>query len=92
MSTLILHSLNRFTFLFHKDFLLARPAQNFRAAQLSSPAVTAYASMDIHPVNCKCCGWKGTDSQTKNEVLFLDCATELELFCPDCNSYVGFLN
>lgn len=52
-----------------------------------------YKSIKANPVSvaCKCCGWKGKDSETRSEVFYLEQVTELELFCPQCNSYIGFL-
>ncbi len=42
-------------------------------------------------VSCSKCGWRGRGSDlVTGEFLFMTDATEL--FCPDCNAYLGFLN
>ena len=42
------------------------------------------------PINCPQCSWKGKGADTKKEDLFLTDA--IELYCPDCETYLGLLN
>ena len=39
---------------------------------------------------CDQCGWKGKGERTGQEHLFLTDATEV--FCPNCNHYLGFIS
>ena len=41
-------------------------------------------------VSCPHCSWKGKGSEIEQEHLFLTDA--IELFCPQCKSYMGFIN
>jgi hypothetical protein len=41
-------------------------------------------------VNCPECTWKGKGSDTEQEYLFLTDA--IELYCPCCKNYLGFIN
>lgn len=41
---------------------------------------------------CKCCNWKGKSTDARYKVLVLEHTAEVELFCPQCHSYAGFVN
>jgi len=41
-------------------------------------------------MNCSKCGWEGKGETTEQEDLFLTDA--LELYCPVCKNYMGFIN
>lgn len=53
--------------------------------QIFSPAI--FSNPEVH---CSKCNWKGKGSEIKQEDLFLTEA--IELFCPLCNGYFGFVN
>ena len=48
------------------------------------------AMLDSIIIDCSACSWKGKAEQTIQEHLFLTDATEL--YCPQCNNYLGFVN
>ncbi len=48
---------------------------------------TVFAKQEMH---CLKCNWKGKGSEIKQEDLFLTDA--IELFCPSCNGYFGFVS
>jgi hypothetical protein len=50
-----------------------------------SPAV-----LNGEEISCKHCSWKGQARETQKEHLFLTDA--IELYCPECTSYLGFVN
>lgn len=84
-------------FLNTKNFFMAQPAPQTINRVTSSNAAAAKTdrkasrqSTDLS-VACKCCGWKGKDSEAKSEVFYVESVTELELFCPQCSSYLGFI-
>jgi hypothetical protein len=41
-------------------------------------------------IQCSKCNWKGSGEEAEQEFLFLTDA--LELYCPDCDNYFGFIN
>ena len=41
-------------------------------------------------VKCNHCTWKGKGSEIEQEYLFLTDA--IELYCPECKTYLGFIN
>lgn len=43
-------------------------------------------------LTCTCCGWKGADRKTKKHYMFVAKIAEVELFCPKCNHYLGFIS
>ena len=53
--------------------------------QIYPPAI-----LTTEEVFCSKCDWKGKGSDIKQEDLFLTDA--IELFCPSCNGYLGFIN
>jgi DnaJ-class molecular chaperone len=50
-----------------------------------SPAI-----LTANNVCCPKCKWKGTGTDIKQEELFLTDA--IELYCPSCNGYLGFVS
>jgi hypothetical protein len=42
--------------------------------------------------SCSCCGWKGTELKARKHYLVVAAIEEVELFCPSCNHYLGFLS
>lgn len=41
-------------------------------------------------LHCEECGWEGTGKETLKEHLYLSDA--IELYCPHCKNYLGFVN
>lgn len=87
MSTLVLTYLNTPAFLSLKDHVntLVTVSKN----DVKSSEKIAYN--DIH-TGCTCCGWRGKISQTEKNYLFLDAISEIESFCPECHTYLGFIS
>ena len=86
-----------YPFSFSKNlFLSLTEPPAYRAAPQKETIATKSNSKSVKQdgetvVACKCCGWKGKDAEAKSDVLYVENVTELELFCPQCNSYIGFL-
>lgn len=84
-------------FLNTKSFFMAQPAPQTINRTASPNAASAKTDLKAIRQNteltvaCKCCGWKGKDSEAKSEVFYVESVTELELFCPQCSSYLGFI-
>ena len=41
---------------------------------------------------CTCCGWEGPDTKAKKHYLIVERIAEVELFCPKCKHYLGFIS
>ncbi len=92
MSGLIPNVLNEFPFLPVKDHPLSKIVQ--KSVDQMQPAfklVYEENTTKDEDMHCTCCGWKGKGSEAVKKCLFLEYATELELFCQGCNSYLGFI-
>ena len=92
MSTLVLNVLNELPFSLAKDHLISKIVQK-SMDQIQPVFKTVYEENTTkdEDMHCTCCGWKGKGSEAVKKCLFLDYATELELFCQSCNSYLGFI-
>ena len=42
-------------------------------------------------LTCSCCGWKGSQLKARKHYLVVEAIAEIELFCPKCNQYLGFI-
>ena len=90
MPTAILSSFHRLPFYVLKDMLKNKVSSyihNQSLAYNSKPV----AEEPFTYVHCKCCSWKGKSSDAKYKVLVEEHAAEIELFCPRCHSYAGFV-
>lgn len=89
MSILTFSSINDLSFHLAKELINAFPVQ---AVAASGPKRSHKKEEDnkAKVLTCKCCKWQGKDTEAKTEVFFLENTTELELYCPKCNSYLGF--
>jgi len=56
-----------------------------------APLINLLADTDKRHLTCTCCGWQGSEMKARKHYLVVDKIAELELFCPDCNQYLGFL-
>ena len=93
MTHLAINPENRFAFFSVKENFLEKLFGKQRDnAQKSTHKVIVEASAQHDIMTCKCCSWKGKSSETKKEFLFINKISELELFCPKCNSYLGFIS
>ena len=53
--------------------------------QIFSPAILTAST-----ISCQKCDWKGSGTDMEQEELFLTDA--IELYCPSCNGYLGFIS
>lgn len=93
MTPLLFNVLNELTLAMATDDLVNRVTEKInglRQQHVGHP-LWQEAIPNDEPVQCTCCGWQGKKSETKKRYLFLEHATELELFCQKCSSYLGFL-
>lgn len=88
MFTLALSSIHQLPFGVVKELLHTYPAS--KAASNSQKDSKPKDTEKSTTITCKCCQWQGKDTEAKTEVFFLEHTTELELYCPKCNSYIGF--
>jgi hypothetical protein len=59
---------------------------------LSFPLLDLLSASSGASITCGCCGWKGQEMKAKKHYLVVGKIAELELFCPKCNHYMGFLS
>lgn len=64
--------------------------------QIELPLITPLMDLissetEKHHVTCSCCGWQGSEMKARKHYLAVSNIAELELFCPTCNQYLGFL-
>ena len=57
-----------------------------------TPLVNVLSVAGDAPLTCRCCQWKGSQSKARKHYLLVDTIAELELFCPSCNQYLGFVS
>ena len=88
MFSLALSSIHQFPFEVVKELLHIYPVN--QAASHSQNGSKPKETEKSTTITCKCCHWQGKDTEAKTEVIFLEHTTELELYCPKCNSYIGF--
>ena len=92
MTALALNVFNDFVFPQIKDQfldkLMQKPPDSFHSVFRTIYEENTTKDHDLH---CTCCGWKGKGSEAIKKCLFLDHATELELFCQSCKSNLGFI-
>ena len=48
------------------------------------------AHFSTHSIECNKCSWTGHGNDTEQEVLLLTDA--IEIYCPECEAYLGFVN
>ncbi len=93
MSTLVLNYLTRFAFLPIKANIfnlelrdIYGVLQNNRQTNATEPA---YAQKTT---SCSCCQWKGKVADIRKNYISFTAISEIELFCPRCNTYMGFVS
>ncbi len=92
MTPLFSSVLSELTFSMAADQLMNRVSERLNGLkQPISQGIWQYNIPRDEPVNCSCCGWEGKKSEARKRYLFVEHATELELFCQQCSSYLGFL-
>lgn len=56
-----------------------------------APFMNLLAGSDA-PLTCSCCGWNGGEQKARKHYLVVETIAEIELFCPACNQYLGFIS
>jgi hypothetical protein len=59
---------------------------------LMAPFLELFSGTGGATLTCSCCGWKGSEMKADKHYLVAGAIAELELFCPDCNHYLGFIS
>ncbi len=93
MTHLAINTVNRYAFIQVRENVIGKIFKKQKESVLKSThnlIVEKTAKNEL--LSCKCCSWKGKSAETKKEFLFTNLISELELFCPKCNSYVGFIS
>jgi hypothetical protein len=92
MSAIALSYINRINFFGMKEEVtdIVNGMNNIAQPALKSDASDADYMKSIS--GCKCCGWKGKFSQTQKKYLFFKTISEIESFCPKCDTYLGFIS
>ncbi len=87
MSDVVLNYLHRLTFIYMKNHL-----SYLSYKEVMEPIPTAGQGLFMQKASgCKCCGWKGKVHETRKNYIFLNTISEIELFCPQCTTYLGFI-
>ncbi len=91
MNGFVLNTLTELPFLLAKEQLLTKILPK-AAEQKQSLQDTLYHQNTTKDEHLHCsCGWQGKGSEAKKRYLFVEHTTELELFCQNCDSYLGFI-
>jgi hypothetical protein len=88
MTALLIHYLNKHVL----DNLFPFAAPSKVELPYVAPLMDLFASSSDAPLTCSCCGWKGGQFKARKHYLVVEAIAELELFCPDCNQYLGFIS
>ena len=71
-------------------FGIVQPADAAEAAPTTAlQASEAYFKQKS--VSCTCCKWKGKVGEAQKQYVFLSEIAEIEMFCPKCATYIGFI-
>jgi len=89
MTTLVTHYLTRFSLLQLKENVLNLDTL-YATRNTDRPAPQPPATQK--PASCSCCNWKGKVAESRKNYIMLATISEVELFCPRCNTYMGFVN
>jgi hypothetical protein len=52
----------------------------------------AFLFEQVNVLKCTCCGWQGQDKKAKKHYLIVGKIAEVELYCPECKHYLGFIS
>lgn len=91
MSTLVLHYLTRFSFLQLKGLFFNLDLSDLYTLRQSNKAPgpdPVYQQI----TSCSCCNWKGKIADSRRQYITFTVISEVELFCPRCNTYMGFVS
>lgn len=92
MSTLVIHYFNRFTFLPLKGIFFNLELSDLYIIRQREPQAPVPESPFQKMTTCSCCNWKGKAADSRKRHIALTAISEVELFCPRCNTYMGFVN
>ena len=87
MSGIVLNYLHRLAFISMKHHLLNT---NFKQVNDAAPADTN--TFMQKSVSCRCCNWKGKVHEAQKNYFFTSTISEIEIFCPRCSTYIGFVS
>lgn len=91
MSILMLNALNELVFAYVKDQQQNKERKSVAdKTQINDSLYNQFAEKN-KTVKCSCCGWSGKGSEARKNILFLEHLAEMELFCLNCNSYLGYI-
>ena len=93
MSSIVLNYLTRFAFFQLKGNLFNLELKDlYGAAAGSRPQPYSEPDISQNAISCGCCQWKGKVGESRKNHIAFSTFTETELFCPRCNTYMGFVN
>lgn len=93
MSSIVLNYLTRFAFFQSKGNLFNLELKDLQDALIGNRPPT-YSEPDIQQqaIGCSCCQWKGRVGESRKAYITFSGFSETELFCPRCNTYMGFVS
>lgn len=93
MSSIVINYLTRFAFFHSKGNLFNLELNElYNATMGSRPQNSSEPDVMQKAVSCSCCNWKGKACESRKSEIAFSTFTETELFCPRCNTYVGFVS
>ena len=92
MSSIVLNYLTRFAFFQLKGTFFNLELKDLQDAAFGNRQ-QHYNEPDIQQksIGCTCCQWKGKVGESRQSYIQFSGFTETELFCPSCNTYMGFV-
>lgn len=92
MSSIVINYLTRFAFFQLKGGLFNLELKDLQEAAFGNRQ-QHYNEPDIQQksIGCTCCQWKGKVGESRQSYIQFSGFTETELFCPSCNTYMGFV-
>jgi hypothetical protein len=87
MTTTVLQYLNK-QVLYH---LFPAAAPSKIELPFVAPLMDLLSTCTDAPLTCSCCRWKGSEFKARKHYLIVEAIAEVELFCPSCNHYLGFI-
>jgi len=92
MSTIVLNYLTRFAFFQLKGNYFNLELKDLQEAAFGNRHNISEPDVQQKAVGCSCCQWKGKVGESKKAHIQFSGITETELFCPRCNTYMGFVS
>ncbi len=93
MSSIVLNYLTRFAFFQLKgNFFNLELKELQGTASGHRPPYNSEPDVQQKAIGCSCCHWKGRVGESQKNIISFSGFTETELFCPRCNTYMGFVS